>query len=104
MIEYAWLLLALPAAGALINLFFGGRLSKNAVGWIGAGAVILAFGVALGVLMGLLGLPAEQRVVTVVLWDWITIGTFRVNAALLIDPLSVTMALLVTGVGALIHI
>jgi NADH-quinone oxidoreductase subunit L len=104
MIEYAWLLLALPAAGALINLFFGGRLGKNAVGWIGAGAVILAFGVALGVLMGLLGLPAEERVVTVVLWDWITIGAFHADAALLIDPLSVTMALLVTGVGALIHV
>jgi NADH-quinone oxidoreductase subunit L len=43
-------------------------------------------------------------VITVPLWQWITIGEFHVNAALLIDPLSITMSLIVTGVGTLIHI
>ena len=38
------------------------------------------------------------------MWDWITIGSFHAPAAMLLDPLSVTMALVVTGVGALIHI
>jgi NADH-quinone oxidoreductase subunit L len=104
MLEFAWLLLALPAAGALINLFFGPRLGNRTAGWIGAGVVVAAFAVAVGVLAGLFGLDAEARVVTVPLWQWITIGDFQVAAALLLDPLSVTMSLIVTGVGALIHI
>lgn len=104
MLELSWLLLALPAAGALINMMIGQRLGKNAVGWIGSLAVTAAFAVAVGILFSLIGLPAEERAVTVPLWSWLTIGDFNVNAALLLDPLSVTMALVVTGVGALIHI
>lgn len=104
MIQLSWLLLALPAAGALINLFFGQRLSKNTVGAIGTAAVGAAFIVALAVSVTLLGLPPEERSVTVPLWDWITIGEFHVNAALLIDPLSMIMTLVVTGVGSLIHL
>ncbi len=104
MLQLSWLLLALPAAGALANLFLGQRLSKSAIGAIGAGVVLAAFGVAVALLVALLGLPAAERTVTVPLWDWITVGTLDVKAALLIDPLSVTMALVVTGVGALIHL
>ncbi|HXF63401.1 MAG TPA: NADH-quinone oxidoreductase subunit L [Caldilineaceae bacterium] len=103
MIELAWLLLALPAAGALITLFFGRSLGNRAVGWIASGVVAAAFLVGVGVLAALMGLAAEQRAVTVHLWNWITIGEFQIPAALLIDPLSVTMTLIVTGVGALIH-
>jgi NADH-quinone oxidoreductase subunit L len=60
--------------------------------------------VAVGLFFSLLGLPAEERVVTKHLWDWMTIGEFHVAAALLLDPLSITMSLVVTGVGALIHL
>ncbi|RME59389.1 MAG: NADH-quinone oxidoreductase subunit L, partial [Caldilineae bacterium] len=104
MLNYAWLIVAFPAAGALINLFFGQRMSKKAIGWVASGAVVGAFLVAVGLLLGLLGLHGEERAVTVHMWDWITIGDFHVPAAMLIDTLSVTMALVVTGVGALIHI
>lgn len=104
MLNLAWLLFMLPAAGALINLLVGHRLSRQTIGAIASGSVILAFLVAVGVWIALLGRDAEERVVTVHLWDWITIGNFHANAALLIDPLSATMALIVTGVGALIHI
>lgn len=104
MLNLAWLLFAFPAAGALINLLIGHRLSRNIIGGIASGAVILSFFVAIGLWVSLLGLHGEERVVTVHLWDWITIGTFQANAALLIDPLSVTMSLVVTGVGALIHL
>lgn len=104
MLNLAWLLFMLPAAGALINLLFGHRLSRQLIGAIASGAVILSFLVAVGVWISLLTRGAEERVVTVHLWDWITIGTFHANAALLLDPLSVTMALVVTGVGSLIHI
>ncbi|HRW04252.1 MAG TPA: proton-conducting transporter membrane subunit, partial [Caldilineaceae bacterium] len=104
MLNLAWLLLAFPAAGALINLLIGHRLSRKLIGGIASGVVILAFLVAVGLWTSLLSLHGEERVVTIHLWDWITIGSFQANAALLIDPLSVTMALVVTGVGALIHL
>ncbi len=104
MLQLAWLLLAFPAAGALINTFLGSRFSKPTIGWIASGTVAASFVVSLGLLLGLLGLPGEERVITLPLWDWITIGDFRAPTALLIDPLSVTMALVVTGVGALIHV
>jgi len=104
MLNLAWLLFALPAAGALINLLFGHRLNRQTIGAIASGAVILSFLVALGVWISLLGRASEDRVVTVHLWDWITIGTFKAGASLLIDPLSITMTLIITGVGSLIHL
>ena len=104
MFELAWLLLAIPAAGALINLFVGRQLGTRNIGYLASGAVGATFLVAVWLFLGLLGLPAEERIVTVPLWQWLTIGDFHVNAALLIDPLSITMTLIVTGVGTLIHI
>lgn len=104
MIDYAWLLLALPALGALVNMFLGGRLSKNAIGWIATAAVAAAFAVAIIITLNLMGLPPEARSVTVQLWNWIHIGELSINAALLIDPLSAIMMLVITGVGTLIHI
>ena len=104
MFELAWLLYAFPAAGAIIILFFGRQLGNRNIGVVASAAVGAAFLVALWLLNSLLGLPAEERTITVPLWQWITIGDFEVAAAMLIDPLSVTMSLIVTGVGTLIHI
>ncbi len=104
MFDYAWLLFAFPALGALIILFLGPRLPQKVVGWIASLAVLAAFGVAVGLFVAINGLPGEERQVTVTLWEWMTIGAFRIPAALLIDPLSVLMALIVTGVGFLIHV
>ncbi len=104
MFDLAWLLFAFPAVGALINLLIGHRLNKTLIGAIASGVVIAAFIVAVGLLFSLLGLDPGARSVTVHLWDWITIGTFKVGSAMLIDPLSITVTLVVTGVGALIHI
>ncbi len=104
MFNLAWLLFGLPAAGALINLLIGHRLNKRIIGAIASGAVILSFLLGVGLWISLLGLEEDARVVTVHLWDWITIGSFQANAALLIDPLSITMVLVVTGVGSLIHL
>ncbi len=104
MFDFAWLLFAFPAAGVLVNLLAGHRLGRRAIGYVGTGAVIASFAVAVGLFASLLSLPPDQRVITELLWEWITVGDFTVNAAMLIDPLSITMALVVTGVGALIHI
>ncbi|HET6946227.1 MAG TPA: NADH-quinone oxidoreductase subunit L [bacterium] len=94
------LILALPLAGWLLNGLIGGRLTRRAVGLIGAGSVGLAFAAAL--------LAAQQPAVAdgwrVVLWDWIAAGSFSVRLGLLLDRLSAVMVLIVTGVGFLIHV
>jgi NADH-quinone oxidoreductase subunit L len=104
MFDLAWLLFILPAVGVLINLFLGNRMEKLLIGMIATVAVGMSF--VLGVMLfgNLLTLPADARVVTVHLWEWITIGDFSVGASLLLDPLSLTMVLIVTGVGTLIHV
>lgn len=104
MLNLAWLLFVLPALGAIINLLIGHRLNRMTIGAIAVGAVGISFLVAVGLFFNLMILPAEERVVTVHLWDFLTVGTFEVPAAMLIDPLSVTMTLIITGVGSLIHI
>ncbi len=104
MFDFAWLLFALPAAGALLILFLGPRLPFKVVGWLASLAVLGAFVVAVGLYLSLGRLPEEEREITITYWQWMTVGAFSVDAAILIDPLSVTMAMLVTGVGALIHI
>ncbi len=104
MYNLAWLIFLFPALGLLINMLIGDRLSKNAIGWIASGAVVASFGVAVALFFALLGLDEHERAVVAPLWEWITIGGFSVGASMLIDTLSVTMALVVTGVGALIHI
>jgi NADH-quinone oxidoreductase subunit L len=104
MFESVWLLFAFPALGALTILFAGRWMSQKVVGWVAAAAVVAAFLTATALFFALIALPPAERVITITWWQWMTIGDFSVPAAVLIDPLSITMALVVTGVGALIHI
>ena len=103
MLDLIWLVPALPLAGAAVNLFLGRRLGRNA-GWLATALVGLAFAVSIGALLDLLALGAEERIHVTRLYDWITAGSFSVDVAFRVDPLSITMALVVTGVGALIHL
>ncbi len=103
MFANAWIIFVFPALGALINMLIGDRLSKQTIGWIATGAVASSFAVSVVLFFGLLGVDEHSRSVIVPMWDWITIGGFNVGAAMLVDTLSVTMALVVTGVGSLIH-
>jgi NADH-quinone oxidoreductase subunit L len=102
-LDLIWLVPALPLAGAAVNLFLGRRLGRNA-GWLATALVGLAFAVSIGALLDLLALGPEERVRVSALFDWITAGSFSVDVAFRVDPLSITMALVVTGVGALIHL
>ena len=111
MLDYAWLILAFPALGALVISLFGTRLGRRVVGFLAPAMVFLSFTVALALFIQLLGLPAEERSHELTLWRWMTaasgpgaVGSFKVDVALLVDQLSVTMALVVTGVGFLIHV
>lgn len=104
MLDTAWLMLAFPALGALIIALFGTRLGRRVVGLLGPAMVLASFGVAVWMFVTMLGLPAEERSHEIVLWQWMATGSFSVDIALLLDQLSITMALVVTGVGFLIHV
>ncbi len=96
-------LIALPLLGATILLLAGRRADK----WghiLGTLMSASAFAVGLYQLSQMLGRSNEARPVTQKLFEWISVGTFNVDAGLLLDQLSICFVLLITGVGTLIHI
>jgi NADH-quinone oxidoreductase subunit L len=104
-LHYEWLLILIPLLGVLIVGLFGRYLGRRLVGLIACGTVLLSFIVAGSIYWGLAQVPPEMRIVpSNVLFSWIALKNFQVEAAILIDPLSVVMAMTVTGVGFLIHV
>ncbi len=104
MIDAAWLICAFPLGGFLLLAAFGRRLGEPAAGRLATLAMVGSFVSAVLAFAGLLGRPSEERREVLTLFEWVPAGDFSVDAGLLVDPLSVTMALFVTGVGALIHL
>lgn len=105
MFSYAWLILFLPLLGFIGLSFFGDKIPKKQAGLVGCATVGLSFLVTLAVLGKLLGLAPEKRLGHVeTLYQWMSSGSFKLDLAILIDPLSVFMFLIVTGVGFLIHV
>src|ERR1035441_6785130 len=102
MAHVATLILLLPLAGFIFVLANGTGLKERYVGIVATGVVALSFVMSVVVFVLLLHRP--NREVTVHLFNWITVGTLHVPAALLVDPLSITMCLFVTGISALIHL
>jgi NADH-quinone oxidoreductase subunit L len=95
-----WLIPILPLAGFLINGLFGRRFSKGIVNAIAIGSVALSFAWVVKTLLGLdLSHPYSERYFT-----WIESGAFRVDFEFTVDKLTAVMLLVVTGVGALIHV
>jgi NADH-quinone oxidoreductase subunit L len=95
-----WLIPILPLAGFLINGLFGRRFSKGIVNAIAIGSVALSFAWVVKTLLGLdLNQPYSERYFT-----WIQSGAFSVNFEFTVDKLTAVMLLVVTGVGALIHL
>ena len=96
-------LVALPLFGALTLLLLGRRADK----WGHLLATALSagsFAVGLFQLSEMLGRATESRPVTQKLFTWISVGSFNIDASLLLDQLSICFVLLITGVGTLIHI
>jgi NADH-quinone oxidoreductase subunit L len=101
----AYLMFVLPLAGFVVLGLAGRRLGDPWAGWLGTATVGGAFVVACITYAGLLGRPAGPgREFTQTLYSWIPVGGLQVKAALLVDPLSVTMVLFVTGISTLIHL
>lgn len=104
MLDNLWIIPALPLLGVILNVFLGYRLGRRFVNIVGPAVVGLSFVAAAGATWQLVDLPAAQRSVEQSLFTWIPVGDFQVQAALLLDPLSAVMILVVTGVGFLIHV
>ena len=98
---FAPLLILFPLLGLLTNMIAGRRIGERAAGIVASAAVGLAFMVAF---LQFIALGMEPEGATIHIAEWIVIGQLEVEWALQIDSLSVTMMLMVTGVGGLIHI
>ncbi len=104
MIDLAWLIPAFPLAGFALLVLFGRRLGEPGAGWVATVASAASFATTVAVFADLVGMEGEERFRVQTLFTWIAAGSFEVDAGLLIDPLSITMALFITGVGTLIHL
>ncbi|MGY1782344.1 NADH-quinone oxidoreductase subunit L [Geodermatophilus sp. SYSU D01036] len=101
LLSASWLVIALPLLGAAV-LLLGGRRTDRWGHLLGTATVLAAFVVALLCTVQLAGL--EERAVDVDLFTFLSVGSLDVQAGLLVDPLSATFMLLITGVGGLIHV
>ncbi|SFO99278.1 NADH dehydrogenase subunit L [Geodermatophilus dictyosporus] len=101
LLSATWLVIALPLLGAAV-LLLGGRRTDRFGHLLGTATVVAAFVVGLLCTVALAG--SDRRSVAVDLFTFIGVGDLDVRAGLLLDPLSATFVLLITGVGALIHV
>lgn len=105
MYSLGWLILFLPLAGFLVLSWFGNRIPKFIAGWFACATVGGAFLVTLLMLASLYSEnPADRLNHVQTLYPWIVSEGFNLDLSILIDPLSVFMLLIVTGVGFLIHV
>jgi NADH-quinone oxidoreductase subunit L len=98
-----WLTIALPLAGAAV-LLLGGRATNAWGHLLGTATVLGSFVCGIALFAHLVGLPADDRVVQHTLFSWVPVGVLRVDFGLQFDALSACFVLLITGVGALIHL
>src|SRR6516162_2892237 len=102
-----WIVL-LPLLGAAVNFLAGARiqreLGERAISAVGCGAVVAAFAIAVCAWVRMLAAAPADRFMLDDLWRWIHVGPLNLDIALWLDPLSMMMVLIVTGVGGLIHI
>ena len=102
MVAGAWVCLLSPLVGALAITLAGTRISRKTAAWISTLTTFVAFG---GALVAFIGLWAEghgDREVVSTAYTWLESGDFQVELQILLDTLSSTMMLIVSGVGGLI--
>ncbi|MCE2425242.1 MAG: NADH-quinone oxidoreductase subunit L [Pseudomonadales bacterium] len=102
MSDLLWLVPAAPLAGFLVLLVTEGRLADRVVAWIGAGSVGVAALVSL--VVGYEFAASGEPSLSVTLWTWMAVGDFTPSITLYLDPLSLVMTGVITGVGFLIHV
>ena len=98
----AWIALFSPAVAVVGIGLLGDRISRRGAGLVASGATLVSFVCTVAIFVQLLGREPEERSEVTTIWTWLTAGDLRFGATLLIDPLSVFMMLVVSGVGFLI--
>jgi NADH-quinone oxidoreductase subunit L len=102
--DYGWLVLGFPLLGTLV-LAFGWRwLPGRSAGWIGSASILASFISALGALQQLQERPESERQIESSLFDYADTAGVHADLGILVDPLSVLMMLVVSGVSFLIHL
>ena len=104
MFSYCWLILISPLTGFIILSWMGDRVSRQQAGALGCGTVGISFLVTLIALTELLLGEESSKGGVSTLYNWVTAGSFTLNLSILVDPLSVFMLLIITGVGFVIHV
>jgi NADH-quinone oxidoreductase subunit L len=93
-----------PVVGFLINGFRYKKHSGNVAGTIATVAVAISFICSVLLVVDLVAMPEEGRRIAVSFFEWIAVGTFKVNAGFVVDQISAIMILVITGIGTLIHL
>ena len=104
MLDFLWLIPALPLLSAFVLGVVGWRLSKRVICTLGVGSVGLSFAASLGMAWAFFQLAPEQIPIRSSYFTWLAAGNFQVEVGFYLDQLSLLMVLVVTGVGWLIHI
>ena len=102
--DYGWLVLGFPLLGTIVIALGWRALPGRSAGWIGSASILASFISALGALQQLQELPAEERHLESSLFDYVDTFGVSVDLGILVDPLSVLMILIVSGVSFLIHL
>ena len=102
MIAAAWICLLTPLGATLAITLAGQRLSRRGAGYLATASVGVSFVAAVVTFALLLSKSPGDRQHTSTLWHWLTAGPYRFDLSILVDPLSVMMMLIVSGVGFLI--
>ena len=101
---FGWLTIAFPLCGTLLIALGYRNLPGRSAGWLGTGAIFLAFLAALGALISLQGHTPAHRQLVSSLWSYASTVGIDARMSILVDPLSVFMILVVSGVSTLIHL
>jgi NADH-quinone oxidoreductase subunit L len=101
-ITAAWICLFLPLAAVAVIALGGDRFSRRAAGVISTGSVALSFVAAVVAFAAMLTREPSDRSHVSTAWTWLSAGNIHFGLSILVDPLSVFMMLIVSGVGGLI--
>ncbi|MFN7402547.1 MAG: NADH-quinone oxidoreductase subunit L, partial [Armatimonadota bacterium] len=107
-----WWVFALPLFGSLFQALggkivvdtFGPKLGRRICGALGVAPIALAFLIALPMTLQLMRQPESERAVVLTLFEWISTQAISIPFEFRVDPLSMTMVLVITGIGSLIHL
>jgi len=103
-VNLAFLVPLFPLIGSIINGFFGLKIGKDRVSWVACAGPVMSFIVTLILLTSTFFHEAGTPYPEQSLFTWIAAGDLVVDFGFQIDPLSLVMMMVVTGVGSIIHI